>query len=630
MALKINNDTKIKAKPFLKWVGGKTQMLDVLHESMPKKYNKYIEAFVGGGAMYFSLSANQSVISDINEDLVNAYRVVKNDVESLIEILRNFVNTEEEFYRIRSLDTTQLSDVERAARLIYLNKTCFNGLYRVNKKGQFNTPYGKYKNPNICNAENLRTASNHLKDTTIVLGDYLDVLKEYAEPGDLVFLDPPYIPIGEYSDFNRYTKEKFYDKNQIELANEVKRLHELGCYVILTNSDHELVHELYRDYEIEVHNTKRFINSDANKRTGRDALVKVLPKKLHQIESLKVPINPRYQLYPSTRYMGSKAKLLEHIWDIASSFDFDSVLDLFSGSGAVSYMFKTQGKKVISNDYMTFTSNLTKAVVENNHTILTDKDLELLLNKGVKVDNFVKKTFEGLYFRDSDNEFIDVFRANVIKLSNQYKKALAHAAMSRACMKRRPRGIFAYVGFKYNDGRKDLTLTLEEHFIKAIGEFNASVFDNGQKNMSKSMDSLKCHSKADLVYLDPPYYSTRSDNEYVRRYHFVEGIARDWQDVEMQWDTKTKKFKSYPSAFSTYQGAYDAFDMLFKRHRKSILMLSYSSNSLPNKQEILDLMRKYKKYVDVVEIDYKYSFANQGHAVNNNKNDVKEYIFIGY
>jgi DNA adenine methylase len=620
----------LRTKPFLKWVGGKTQMLEILHESMPLKYNKYIEPFIGGGALFFSLNKQGSIIADINDELINSYNVVQNDVDHLINTLSSMKNTEEDFYRIRALKVDELSEIERAARLIYLNKTCFNGLYRVNMLGQFNTPFGKYKNPNICDSDNLRLASEYLRNTTIIQGDYKQVLLNNANPGDFIFLDPPYIPVSEYSDFNRYTKEKFDHEEQVALADEVRRLHELGCFVLLTNSDHEKVHELYKDYEIKTYNTKRFINSNGNKRIGKDVLVKVMPKQIYNIGSLKTLPNPQYKKYPSTRYMGSKSKLLENIWSIASAFEFNSVLDLFSGSGVVSYMFKSNGKKVISNDYMTFTSEFAKAMIENNHTKLNKKDIEKLLERNIVTDSFVQDTFKDLYFSDEDNMFIDIIRTNIPKLSNGYKKALAKSAITRACMKKRPRGIFAYTGFRYDDGRRDVSMTLEEQFLRAIEEFNAAVFDNGQENKAKNMDSLNCHSHADLVYFDPPYYSTRSDNEYVRRYHFVEGIAKNWKDVEMQWETKTKKFKSYPSAFTTYKGAYDAFDMLFKRHRNSILLVSYSSNSLPTKDEILELMKKYKRYVDVVEIDYKYTFGNQGNSVGNNKNDVQEYIFLGY
>ena len=133
-----------------------------------------------------------------------------------------------------------------------------------------------------------------------------------------------------------------------------------------------------------------------------------------------------------------------------------------------------------------------------------------------------------------------------------------------------------------------------------------------------------------LVYIDPPYYSSFSDNEYVRRYHFVEGIARNWEGVEIQEHTATKKFKSYPTPFSSRKGASEAFDLLFKRFRKNILLVSYSSNSQPTLDEMVSIMAKYKSHVEVVPVDYKYSFANQTHKIGNNKNDVKEYLFVGY
>lgn len=622
--------TLVNPKPILKWAGGKQQMLDVLLPQVPKQYNRYIEPFFGGGALFFALTPKDAIIADSNPELMNLYRVVADNVEELISILKDMKNDESTYYEIRGLDPALLSPVERAARTIYLNRTCYNGLYRVNRKGQFNVPYGKYKNPKICDEENLRAASIALQGVLIVEGDYKDVLREHARPGDFIFLDPPYLPVGKYADFKRYTKEQFYEEDHIELAQEVHRLHELGCHVILTNSNHPLVHELYEKYTISVHKTRRNINSDASKRTGEDVMVKVEPKQRIFIVPEPVKLPSQMYKYPPTRFMGSKQNLLEHIWSVASHFQFDSVLDLFSGSGVVSYMFKTQGKQVFSNDYMAFSHYFTKAMVENSFVTLTDKDIELLFDNSTPTDNFVSKTFKDLYFNDEDNAFIDTVRANLSRLKNEYKKALAITALVRACLKKRPRGVFTYTGYRYDDGRRDLTLTLQEHFLEAVDQVNGAVFDNGKSSKSRHGDAMDCRQKADLVYIDPPYYSPLSDNEYVRRYHFVEGLARNWQGVEMQWHTKTKKFKSYPTPFSSRQGAHDAFDLLFKRHQNSILIVSYSSNSLPTKDEMLALMAKYKQQVEVVAIDHRYSFGNQGHKVGDNNNQVHEYLFVGF
>ena len=337
-------------------------------------------------------------------------------------------------------------------------------------------------------------------------------------------------------------------------------------------------------------------------------------------------IDEQIHLFPPTRYMGSKNKLLKYIWQVSSDYDFDSVIDLFSGSGVVSYMYKAHGKSVISNDYMAMGAVITKALVENNGVVLPIEEARELMEDRGNIDTFVTDTFKGLYFADKDNYFIDIVRTNLKDVDDEYKRAIALEALIRTCTKKRPRGIFTYVGDRYNDGRKDLIKSFEEHFIDAVELINNAVFDNCCENKSFNMDSMKLGQTADLVYIDPPYYTPNSDNEYVRRYHFVEGLARDWKGVEIQENTKTKKFKSYPTPFSTKDGAYGAFDEIFRQHRESILIVSYSSNSLPTMEEMVGLLKKYKKHVDVVPIDYKYSFGTRTTVM---RNDVKEYLFIG-
>lgn len=616
-------------RPILKWAGGKTQMLEQLIPKLPKTYGKYIEPFIGGGALFFAIQPENAVIADSNYELVNLYEVIKNNPFDLINELSEMVNDSDFFYELRSLDVAKLSSIKLAARTVYLNKTCFNGLYRVNKNGNFNVPFGRYKNPKICDEDAIVLASELLANKEIVLGDYKDVLRRHAKENDFVFLDPPYLPISQYSDFKRYTKEQFYEEDHVELANEVRRLHELGCHVVLTNSNHPLVHQLYSDFNIEVIQTKRFINSDSTKRTGEDVIVTIKPKKNLRLKVVPSPINSQIEKYPSTRYMGSKNKLLTNIWEIASQFKHNSVLDLFSGSGIVSYMFKSEGKQVISNDYMAMASTYAKAMIENSSVTLNDDDVIKLLERNKKPDLFVSKTFKGLYYTDAENLLIDNIRENIKKIRNPYKKAIAKTALIRACIKKRPRGIFTYTGHRYDDGRSDLVTTLEHHFIEAIRLINKSIFDNGRQNKSRRGDALTCKLSADLVYIDPPYYSPLSDNEYVRRYHFVEGLACDWEGVDIQWHTSTRKFKSYPTPFSSKQGAADAFDKLFNKYSDKILIVSYSSNSLPTLEDMVAIMSNYKK-VEVVKIDYKYSFGNQGNKVENNKNKAQEYLFLGY
>ncbi|MCD8118812.1 MAG: Dam family site-specific DNA-(adenine-N6)-methyltransferase [Lachnospiraceae bacterium] len=626
----LKKEKVIQAKPIVKWAGGKTQMLNAIIPKVPVKYDRYIEPFVGGGALFFALNPEQAIIADSNPELINMYQQVADHVEDVIAYLGQYKNTKEDFYEVRAVDWTILPKAEAAARMIYLNKTCFNGLYRVNKKGQFNVPYGKYKNPNICDKDALYAASELLRRSVIVCGDYLSVLKEYAKSDDFVFLDPPYLPISEYADFKRYTKEQFYEEDHVELAKEVVRLQELGCHVILTNSNHPLVHELYAPFKIDVIPTKRYISCNGSKRKGEDVIVTIPPKRRALIQLVPESLPEQVKKYPPTRFMGSKSKLLTQIWTVASHFKFDTALDLFSGSGVVGYMFKAQGKSVICNDYMAMSAVFAKAMIENNHITLPLEEAKELLLPHQESDHFVAETFQGLYFSDADNDLIDTLRTNIAAMKDQYKSAIAMTALIRACTKKRPRGIFTYTGDRYNDGRQDLKKTLEQQFLEAVTVINKSVFDNGKINLAKNCDAMDLRvEQPDLVYIDPPYYSPLSDNEYVRRYHFVEGLARDWKGVEIQQNTQTKKFKSYPTPFSTRKGAADAFDKLFRKFSKSILIVSYSSNSLPTQDEMVALMSKHKEHVEVVPIDYTYSFGNQKEA-KTNRNRVQEYLFVGY
>lgn len=626
-----NARQNVVTRPLLKWAGGKTQLLGEIIPKMPKNYGRYIEPFFGGGALFFAVRPESGIIADSNPELVNLYRSVAKDVEAVIDYLRLLQNTEEIFYLVRALDWTTLPSSQAAARTIFLNRTCFNGLYRVNRSGGFNVPFGRYKNPKILDEDSLRAASVLLRQTTILLGDYKTVLQENAKAGDFVFLDPPYLPVSEYADFKRYTKEQFYEEDHVELAAEVQRLHELGCHVILTNSNHPLVHEQYRQFPIEVIQTKRYISCQGKSRTGEDVIVNVLPKSRFNLRLVPEPIPAQTLLYPSTRYMGSKNKLLSEIWAVASQFQFESAIDLFSGSGIVGYMLKSHGKAVVSNDYMAMSSMFAKAMIENNDITLSPDEALALLEPKRTNDHFVEKTFHGLYFDDDSNRLIDILRANIKAVKNPYKRAIAMAALIRACLKKRPRGIFTYIGHRYDDGRKDLTMTFRAQFLDAVNSVNAAVFNNGKQNKARHGDAMTLKTpKADLIYIDPPYYSPLSDNEYVRRYHFVEGLARDWQGVEIQEHTITKKFKSYPTPFSSRKGATEAFDLLFKHFRDSVLIVSYSSNSQPTLDEMVTIMAKHKRHVEVVPMDYKYSFGNQSHKVGDNKNDVQEYLFVGF
>jgi DNA adenine methylase len=623
-------DKQRPGKPILKWAGGKTQLLPALARYIPNKFNRYIEPFVGGGALFFSLRPRNSVLADSNPELINLYKSVSENVEGVIEELKQFKNTEEMFYEVRGWNLDELTPSLIAARTIYLNRTCFNGLYRVNKKGQFNTPFGRYKNPKILDEDRLRFAASNLKNAKMLVADFRQVLGDEARTGDFIFLDPPYIPVSEYSDFKRYTSKQFTEDDHRSLAQEATRLRGIGCHVVLTNSNHPLVHDLYSDFDIEVIATKRNMNSNGAKRVGEDVVIYGSPLKSRPKVVRKSSMDPQVKLYPSTRFMGSKSKLLTEIWDVSKKFKPDKVLDLFSGSGAVAYMFKAQGCEVMANDYMAMSAVQTTALVVNNSVRLTSDDVTFLLSENADSGTFVQDTFKGLYFKDEENALIDTIRFNITQLKQEAKQSLAMASLMRASLKKRPRGLFTYVGHRYDDGRRDLRLSFEEQFREAVTALNNAVFDNGRENISRRGEALEVDWQPDLVYIDPPYYGPYSDNEYVRRYHFLEGLACNWQGVEMQWHTKTKKFKSYPTPFSSRTGASDAFDELFRRFADSTLVVSYSSNSLPDKDEMVSILNRHKKTVEVHEIAYRYSSGTHGHKVNDNRSKVSEYLFVAH
>ncbi len=267
-----------KYQPFIKWVGGKRGLLTQLLKIFPKKFNNYHEPFLGGGAVFFELYSkgllkNKKIyLSDINSELINTYNVVKKYPHKLINNLENFKekHSEEFYYNTREIDRKEefnnLTKIERATRFIYLNKTCFNGLYRVNKKGQFNTPIGSYKNPNIADKDVILSASKALENAIISDKPFNEVINNTTS-NDLVYFDPPYYPLNVTSSFTAYNENDFLDKKQEELFNIFEELHEQGCFVLHSNSDTKFIHSLYIKYQKHaILMANRNINSDITKR----------------------------------------------------------------------------------------------------------------------------------------------------------------------------------------------------------------------------------------------------------------------------------------------------------------------------------------------------------------------------
>ena len=247
-------------RPFVKWVGGKRQLLDRLVRYIPERFGTYHEPFVGGGALFFHLRPERACLSDSNERLIRTYRGLRDDPERVIELLREYPHDKEFFleFRTRDIDASEC-DAEVAAWFIYLNKTAYNGLYRVNSKNIFNVPFGDNKNPNICDADNIRACSRALQTAKLEVGDFETVL-DRAKPRDFVYFDPPYVPLSVTSAFTSYTRDGFDMNDQVRLRDVALELKKRGVYVLLSNSSAPAVRELYADFELIEVRARRAVN----------------------------------------------------------------------------------------------------------------------------------------------------------------------------------------------------------------------------------------------------------------------------------------------------------------------------------------------------------------------------------
>jgi DNA adenine methylase len=265
-------------KPIVKWAGGKSKLLPLLLQHVPTEIGTYAEPFAGGAALFFALvtdgsrTIERAILADQNEDLIACYRAVRDDVEGVIAALSTYRYEEELYYRVRDQDPGGMTDVERGARLIFLNRTCFNGLWRVNRAGKFNVPFGRYTNPRIVDADGLRTASGALAKADLRVCDFGDVVRDLG-PGDFVYFDPPYVPLTKTASFTAYAQEGFGPADQERLATEVGRLKQEGVLALLSNADTEVTRALYSDFTIRSATAPRSINSRPSGRGAAKELI---------------------------------------------------------------------------------------------------------------------------------------------------------------------------------------------------------------------------------------------------------------------------------------------------------------------------------------------------------------------
>jgi len=338
-------------------------------------------------------------------------------------------------------------------------------------------------------------------------------------------------------------------------------------------------------------------------------------------------------VFPSTRFQGSKLKIVDWIWDAIRELDFNTVLDAFGGTGSVGYMLKSKCKKVTYNDVLKFNWYIGLALVENDNTRLSEKDLSFILKKhdNVEYPTFVRDTFGGIYFTDQENVWIDTVVTNISFLHDTYKKAIAYFALFQACIIKRPFNLFhrknLYIRLsdvKRNFGNKTTwDAPFEDHFRQFVAEANKGVFCNAHRNKAVNFDVFDVHGRFDLVYIDTPYISQKGVGvDYLGFYHFLEGLAnyREWPQM-VDYKTKHKRLKESSCAWTNKKRIRSAFDQLFKKFRDSILVVSYRADGIPSVDELIGLLKRYKTNVEELRRkNYKYVLS---------KNNSEEVLLIG-
>lgn len=336
----------------------------------------------------------------------------------------------------------------------------------------------------------------------------------------------------------------------------------------------------------------------------------------------------RAQAFPRLRYMGSKYQLLPYLERLFGQLGGNTAVDAFSGSGVVSYLLKTQGFSVTSNDFLAFPGMISRATVGNSSVKLTRAEVDRICGPAADDRDFIQSTFDGLYFTAEDRAFLDSAWSHIDLLTG-FRQDVAISALVLSAARRQPRGVFTFTdSSRYADGRRDLRMSLREHFRRAVSEYNATVFSNGRTSRTVTGDVFDLNvPAADLVYLDPPYAPPRDDADYIKRYHFLEGLSVYWRDVTIMESTKTKKLEKRFTPFA-YKGLIeDALLRTFEHFEESrAIVLSYSSNALPGSDRIVDLLGKVKPKVRKIALPHRYSFGTHSAAARRN---VDEYLFVG-
>jgi DNA adenine methylase/adenine-specific DNA-methyltransferase len=330
--------------------------------------------------------------------------------------------------------------------------------------------------------------------------------------------------------------------------------------------------------------------------------------------------------FPRLRYMGSKYRLIPALAEAFAEIGGTTALDAFSGSGVVSYLLKALGYQVTANDFLAFPTAIAQATVTSQGIQLTEDDIETICGPAADDRDFIQRTFEGLFFTGEDRRFLDSAWSHIDHMTGE-KRALAVSALVLSAARKQPRGVFTVTGLRYDDGRRDLRLPLRQHFRERAADYNRVIFDSGQPCTALTGDVFDLDPQPfDVVYLDPPYAPPRDDNCYIKRYHFLEGLSTYWRGQQIMQNTKTKKLPKRYTPFSYKHTVTDALRRTIKQFRDSVIVLSYSSNAVPDAATIEALLREVKDDVQVRPIDHTYSFGTHAAA---QRRTVSEYLFIG-
>ncbi len=324
--------------------------------------------------------------------------------------------------------------------------------------------------------------------------------------------------------------------------------------------------------------------------------------------------------------MGSKYSVMASLVDVLASLDFETVLDAFSGSGVVAYALKAMGKAVTANDFLTFSATIARATIENSSEQLDSADVARIMGPNADGRDFISRTFRGLYFDAGDLAFLDSAWSHIAHMTGS-RRDLALASLCLAAAWKQPRGVFTVTSLRYDDGRRQLRTPLRTLFVEAVKDYNATVFDSGRDHHALCQDIADIpRADFDAVYLDPPYAPPRDDCDYIKRYHFLEGLSVYWQDRPIRYDTMTRKLEKRFTPFAYPRTIREALRSTFDQFRDSTIIFSYSSNAVPDATELMALLKSAKKHVQMIEVPHRYSFGTHAAA---QRRQVREYIFVG-